>query len=76
MLISEGRRPPPFGQPGWIYELKFDGYRLVAGVQDGRVKLATRQGTDATTWFPEVARGLEHLPGGPHILERRSLRAR
>jgi bifunctional non-homologous end joining protein LigD len=69
MLFHEGRRPPPFGKPGWIYELKFDGYRLVAGIQDGQVQLATRQGTDASAWFPELAQGLAQLAGGPHILD-------
>lgn len=69
MLLNEGRRPQPFEQPGWIYELKFDGYRLMAGVQDGQVKLATRKGADATRWFPEVVQGLAQLAGGPHILD-------
>lgn len=69
MLLHQGKRSQPFEQPGWIYELKFDGYRLVAGVQDGQVKLATRKGADATRWFPEVVQGLAQLPGGPHILD-------
>ena len=69
MLLQEGKRVPPFAQPGWIYELKFDGYRLVAGVQEGSVKLATRKGADATRWFPEVVQGLAQIPGGPHILD-------
>jgi bifunctional non-homologous end joining protein LigD len=69
MLLAERKRPPPFDQPGWIYELKFDGYRMLAGVQDGAVQLASRQGTDCTAWFPEVAQGLGKLAGGPHILD-------
>jgi bifunctional non-homologous end joining protein LigD len=84
MLLHEGRRPPPFDQPGWIYELKFDGYRMMAGIDDKdaslrsgassqarqpRVRLMTRRGADATRWFPEVAQGLARLAGGPHILD-------
>jgi bifunctional non-homologous end joining protein LigD len=69
MLLHTGTRTPPFAQPGWIYELKFDGYRLIAGVNAGEVRLATRNGTDATKWFPEVAEGLAALSGGPHILD-------
>jgi bifunctional non-homologous end joining protein LigD len=61
----KGKRVPPFAQSGWIYELKFDGYRLVAGLHDGQVKLATRKGADATRWFPEVVQGLAQIPGGP-----------
>jgi bifunctional non-homologous end joining protein LigD len=69
MLLHEGKPLPPFGQPGWIYELKFDGYRLVAGVHAGRVQLATRNGADASRWFPEIVQGLATLPGGPHVLD-------
>jgi bifunctional non-homologous end joining protein LigD len=69
MLLHEGRKPHPFGQSGWLYELKFDGWRLMAGVDGGRVFLRTRNGADATNWFPEVVEGLCLIPGGPHILD-------
>jgi ATP-dependent DNA ligase len=29
MLLHDGRRPAPFVRPGWMYELKFDGYRML-----------------------------------------------
>ena len=51
----------------WFYELKFDGYRIVAGVDTGQVRLVTRNGADATKWFPEIVAGLATLTGGPHI---------
>jgi bifunctional non-homologous end joining protein LigD len=69
MLLHEGRKPHPFGQASWIYELKFDGYRLVAGVDGGRVVLNTRSGADATKWFPEIVDGLSTIPGGPHVFD-------
>lgn len=68
MLLDE-RRAPPFGLAGWLYEIKFDGYRLVAGIDAGKVQLATRNGADATRWFPEVVAGLATLAGGPHVLD-------
>jgi bifunctional non-homologous end joining protein LigD len=68
MLLSE-RRTPPFDDPDWIYELKFDGWRLLAGVHEGGVHLMTRKGADATRWFPEICAGLATLPGGPHVLD-------
>jgi hypothetical protein len=64
MLLSEGKRPPPVDQPGWLYEIKFDGYRLIAGINAGDVHLATRNGSDATNWFPEIVQGLARLSGG------------
>jgi bifunctional non-homologous end joining protein LigD len=69
MLLHQGSKTPPFGQANWLYEIKHDGYRLVAGVHDGRVVLNTRSGTDATKWFPEIVEGLAKLNGGPHILD-------
>ena len=35
----------------WVHEIKFDGYRLQARVDRGRVKLLTRSGLDWTTKF-------------------------
>lgn len=67
-MLVDNRRPAPFA-PGWIYELKYDGHRLIAGVQDGQVQLATRNGVDASKWFPEIVQGLARVPGGPHILD-------
>ncbi|HUJ00798.1 MAG TPA: non-homologous end-joining DNA ligase [Usitatibacter sp.] len=36
---------PPEGA-GWVYELKFDGYRIVARVEEDEVRLFTRNGND------------------------------
>jgi bifunctional non-homologous end joining protein LigD len=45
---------PPEG-PEWIHEFKFDGYRVVAFVDRGDVRLQTRGGLDWTAKFPTVA---------------------
>ncbi|MEZ2126766.1 MULTISPECIES: DNA ligase D [unclassified Sinorhizobium] len=42
-------KPPPGDR--WIHEIKFDGYRLQARIEDGEVKLLTRSGLDWTTKF-------------------------
>ncbi len=46
----------------WIYELKYDGYRLIAEKQDAAVHLWSRNGHDLTTSFPEIAQAIYHLP--------------
>lgn len=52
---------PPTGE-SWVHEIKFDGYRLMARVDRGHVKLKTRNGLDWTTRFPSLKKALEALP--------------
>jgi bifunctional non-homologous end joining protein LigD len=57
-----------FTDPQWLYEIKFDGYRTLAGA-GGNVQLRTKRGADCTRWYPEVAESLATLPGGPHVID-------
>ena len=41
-----------FDDPGWLFEIKWDGYRVEAVIHDRRVSLHTRNGKDAATYFP------------------------
>ena len=52
---------PPTGD-SWVHEIKFDGYRLLARIDGGRVRLKTRSGLDWTSKFPSVQKALERLP--------------
>ena len=45
----------PFSNPDWLFELKWDGYRVQEHVDNGRVSLYTRRGLDAAEYFPELA---------------------
>ena len=38
------RRPLPFDHPEWIFELKYDGFRALAVIQNGRTQLISRNG--------------------------------
>ena len=51
-----------FTRDDWIFELKLDGYRLIAGKRNGDAKLLTRNGNDYTEVFPEIARAIKALP--------------
>lgn len=42
----------------WLYELKYDGYRIVAFVEANGVRLVTRNGNDYTERFPDIAASL------------------
>ena len=39
-----GRRAAPFDHPDWIFELKYDGFRALAYIQDGKAQLISRRG--------------------------------
>ena len=54
MLAVRATRPPD--GPEWVHEVKWDGMRALADLRDGRVRLSTRSGSDATDRFPELAR--------------------
>ncbi|MFP4623771.1 MAG: DNA ligase D [Gemmatimonadota bacterium] len=45
----------------WVHELKFDGYRILARIEDGEVRLLSRNGKDWTDRFPAVAGSLREL---------------
>ncbi|WP_166251374.1 DNA ligase D [Marinobacter salicampi] len=46
----------------WVHEIKFDGYRLLARLESGRVTIYTRNGKDWTDRFPDQVKMLEQLP--------------
>jgi bifunctional non-homologous end joining protein LigD len=45
----------------WLHEIKLDGYRILARIQDGQASLFTRNGKDWTERMPALARALEKL---------------
>lgn len=55
--------------PGWLFEIKYDGYRLLAEFGNLACKLKSRNGANATSWFPELYEGLSKVPGGPYIVD-------
>jgi len=64
-VMKATRRPEAFTDPAWVFELKYDGYRLVAGRDESApagAVLISRNGNDLTGTFPEVARAVAGLP--------------
>ena len=53
-------KPPTAGD--WLYELKFDGIRLVAVKKGEKVNLISRNGNELAARFPEVAEAVRALP--------------
>ena len=54
--FSAGREAP--SGPQWLHEIKLDGYRMAARIENGRAQLLTRTGLDWTDKYPSATRGL------------------
>ena len=61
--------PRAFTRRGWWFELKYDGYRILAERRGGEVRLRYRGGSDPSAQFPEVVEALRALPSGDFILD-------
>lgn len=59
LAVSEAE---PFSRSGWVFEIKLDGYRLIATRHQGEALLLSRNGNDLTATFPEIARAVRGLP--------------
>jgi bifunctional non-homologous end joining protein LigD len=57
---------PPPDPENWLFEVKFDGYRMLARIEDGQVRLITRNANDWTDKLVPLQRELERmkLPDG------------
>jgi bifunctional non-homologous end joining protein LigD len=67
MLLEELKRP--FHRPGWVYEEKYDGYRMVAYKDGDRVRLISRNRKDFTRQFAEIAEAVAALKAKTLILD-------
>src|SRR3954464_16088142 len=61
--LAKSAKALPTG-PGWVYEPKWDGFRAVAFVDDGKVYLQSRNGRPLTRYFPELG-----FPAGRYVLD-------
>ncbi|MFZ1136902.1 MAG: non-homologous end-joining DNA ligase [Candidatus Korobacteraceae bacterium] len=59
----------PFHKPGWVYEEKYDGIRLLAYKEGKRVLLLSRNDLDRTASFPEVATAIAKLRPSSLLLD-------
>ncbi|MDH3744124.1 MAG: DNA ligase D [Acidobacteriota bacterium] len=68
-------KPQAFSKKGWIFELKYDGYRVVAGRSQPVVgakpeaRLFYRSGREATPSYPDLLRALRALPYDGLVLD-------
>ncbi len=62
-------REAAFTKDGWLFELKLDGFRLLAAKEKGEPRLVLRRGRDATAQFPEIAQALKAIAHDDFILD-------
>jgi bifunctional non-homologous end joining protein LigD len=74
--VSQGRYRPmlatlektvPSGD-GWLFEVKWDGYRALAYVRAGETKLLSRRDNDLTVRFPNVAKEIAKAVKSPNAV--------
>ena len=59
MLATLVRKP--FHLPGWVYEEKYDGYRILAYKEGDRITLLSRNDNDRTATYASVARAVQQV---------------
>jgi bifunctional non-homologous end joining protein LigD len=59
---------PPQGDQ-WVHEIKFDGYRILAFLADGEVRIRTRNGNDWTGKFPSLHASIAKLKAKSAVLD-------
>jgi bifunctional non-homologous end joining protein LigD len=52
----------PFHKPGWVYEEKYDGFRILSYKEGTRIRLLSRNGKDRTRTYQNIAAAIAMLP--------------
>ena len=53
----------------WLHEIKYDGYRIIAFLNNNKIKLLTRRGNDWSAYFPTLLHDLQKIPLQSAILD-------
>ncbi|MGN1201561.1 MAG: DNA ligase D [Candidatus Caccovivens sp.] len=78
-IVDDGNKQNPFNEAkvqlatfvtkppsskNWLFEIKFDGFRTLAFLEDGKARLVSRNNKDFTSKFKEIADALEDFSKG------------
>jgi ATP-dependent DNA ligase len=66
--LPRSANEPPAG-PGWIHEIKHDGFRILAHRRGRSIRLVTRNGHDLADRFPLAAEAIEVLPNRSCVID-------
>ena len=59
----------PFDDPEWLFEIKWDGYRALCTIEDGRLSLVSRNGLDMLKRFPSLEQLSSAFKSSPVIVD-------
>ena len=68
MLAQIGKGDPPSGK-SWIYEVKWDGVRAICYIQDGHVRMVSRNGNVIDRQYPELSILPHHIKARTAIVD-------
>jgi ATP-dependent DNA ligase len=66
-LPSTAAKPP--SGPGWLHEIKYDGFRMMVQRGDGRIQVLTRNGYDWTARFPLMVAAAEAIKAKSFLID-------
>jgi bifunctional non-homologous end joining protein LigD len=59
----------PFHKPGWVYEEKYDGFRILAYKEGASISLLSRNGKERNQTYPKIAAAIAKLPDRTLLLD-------
>lgn len=66
MLATAGEA---FSRKDWLFEIKYDGYRLLCIKENNETRLMSRNGNDLSQTFPEIPQAVSRLPFNSFIID-------
>jgi bifunctional non-homologous end joining protein LigD len=68
LMLATGATKP-FSSPDWVYELKYDGYRMLVERDGDSVRMLSRNGNDLAAGFPDIEAAVLALPFRRFIID-------
>src|SRR5207245_8210627 len=68
-MLATLAEAPPRDESNWAYELKYDGFRALTALVDGRLAMWSRNQIDLSGRFPRIAAAMEKLKIGEAVLD-------
>src|SRR5438046_908718 len=68
-MLATLAESPPRDEENWTYELKYDGFRAISAIVDGRIAMWSRNELNLEPRFPHIADALRRLRGPEMVID-------